>query len=190
VIRKHAQYHGAEKTGSQQPKLFDCLPESPAACGGDLYSMLARLLLQDTQLPLVAVHQRHPLVPATHSPGHPQYWLGAPCQTDPSCVGLGWIDVSIMPESWPTLTPNSLRVTKADLQHTLTWGYETGGGKANVHRSLVAADLSALPPACPPSSPPPRAPRTSRPSPSRRGGVASYRVYPRMSGSGDSAPLL
>jgi len=129
------------------------------------------------------------VVPRTQSPGRPQYWLEARCQTDPSCVGLGWIDVSITPESWPTLTPNSLRVTKADLQHTLTWGYETGGGEANVHRSLVAADLSALPPDM--STFIAASPGTTYSStlPLPPGGVAFYRVHPRKSCSGDSAPF-
>jgi hypothetical protein len=129
------------------------------------------------------------VVPSTRPAGQPQYWLEVRCQADPSCIGLGWIDVNIAPETWPTLTPSSLRVTKADLEHTLSWGYQTGGGEANVHRSLVAADLAAVPPDMSTfiAASPDTAYSSTLVLPP--GGVAFYRVHPRKSCSGNSAPF-
>jgi len=139
-------------------------------------------------VPIPGATQPGHTVLGTHPPGDFVFRLDAWCRADPSCADRAWIDVGITPEIWPVIAPNSVRVTKHDLEHTIWWTNLSGWGEANVHFSLVAADLAPDPPDMSTflaASPGGRY-TTIRILPP--GGIAYYRVYPRKSCSGQSAP--
>lgn len=83
-------------------------------------------------------------VPGTHAPGAYRFTVEATCSTDPSCRSSRFLDVTISPETWPTIAPNSLKVVKPVSAATFTWAIAAGSGGANLHLTKVRSAIPLL----------------------------------------------